>query len=535
MQESKKQTNYTEDEKLVLNYFFTNLDKEIFATKNFHPEVWALMQARYSRSKAGLREGFLKLLKEDANNFQELLDFIKENKSGARMDHAVDKAIKFMDKWVLGYGHSSVAEGAVIGLGLEGASILATKAIEDNRISSYIEKSTRYVSFGRDSFFIPKKLKNSEYGKEIEEFIDELFQGYMDLHEPVLEYIKNVSPLQEGMKEKAWERSCEARRFDAIRYILPACTKTSLGWTVNARQLAHAISKLLSHPLKEMQEIGRNVKEEAKKVLPSLLKYAEENPYFKETEIEMHELGNDYWNPKKKNEKGKEEKAVELVESLDEEKVDSILITSILYRYGNSKYSEIKEIVKRMAREEKEKIYDKYISGKGEFDSLLREFEHVYITFDVLIDYGAFRDVQRHRMQTQTNPLLTAGYGYDIPDDIRNAGSEVLEKYTSLMEKAAALYNKIEDKYNAQYILPLAFKKRVLITMNLREAYTFIKLRSTPQGHISYRKIAKEMFDLLKEKYPLTTKYFTCDLSEDELGRMKQETKFEEKIEKGML
>ena len=144
--------DYSEDDKTVLNFFFTNLDKPIFAVKNFHPEVWALMQARYSRSREGLREGFLALLKEDSENFRKLKEEIEKTQGGIESEHATKKAIQFMERWVLGFGHSSVAEGAVVGLCLEGVSILATKVIEDNRLCSFIEKSTRYVSFDSNSF-----------------------------------------------------------------------------------------------------------------------------------------------------------------------------------------------------------------------------------------------------------------------------------------------------------------------------------------------------------------------------------------------
>jgi thymidylate synthase ThyX len=517
---------FSEDDRLVLNYFFTNLDKPIFAAKNFHPEVWALMQARYSRSTEGLRESFLKLLKEDPENYNQLVGYIKNNKSGAVMDHAINKAIQFMDKWVLGYGHSSVAEGATIGFALEGVSILATKVIEDNRIGSFIEKSTRYVSFANDSFFIPQNLKDSVHAREINEFISLLFQTYTSLHGPVLEYIKKISPLKDGQNEKAWERSCMARRFDAIRYILPTCTLTSLGWTLNARQLAYAISKLLSHPLEEMKDLGSKLKKEGSIILPSLLKYAEKNHFMIETEQAMQKHSINSPTPGS---------SVELVEA--DEDADIILVSSILYRYSNAKYSAIKQKVALMSIDQKEKIYHDFIGNRGQFDPLHREFEHVKVTFDILIDYGAFRDIQRHRICTQTNQLFTTKNSYDIPMDIKNSGKEVLDKYILIMEKAKELYEKVakEDSYSAQYLIPLAFRKRVLFTMSLREAFYFIKLRSTPQGHISYRTIARAMYDLIKKKYPLVSRYFICDLSDDELGRLKQETQFEQKLSKNLF
>lgn len=514
---------YSDDERTVLNYFFTNLDKPIFFAKNFHPEVWALMQARYSRSKIGMREGFLKLLKEDPEVFNALLNFIKNN-GEFTVKTATDKAIKFMEKWVLAYGHSSVAEGAVVGIALEGVSILATKVIEDNRLCSFCEKSTRYVSFGRDSFYIPEELKNSKHFDEINTYLNELFDLYMEFHEPVLKYIKSQVPQKPGQSDGAYNRSCAARRFDAIRYILPAATMTSLGWTVNARMLAHAISKLKSHPLKEMRDIGDALKDEGKKVLPSLLKYADEKEYFVETEKDLKKFSSEFFD----DQVNKDSPSVVLVKSPVD--LDDDLITAILYKHSNKSYISIKNKVKNMSFPQKEKIYNMFLEKRGDHDSPLREFEHAPFTWDILMDYGAFRDLQRHRICTQTNQLFTTLYGFDVPDDIVGAGLE--QKYSDMMKKANELYKKIakDHPYSASYIVPLAFKKRFLLTNNLRSLYYLIKLRSTPQGHISYRKIVTQMYKILKSKFPLATKYLVCHMSDDELGRLKQEEKYESKL-----
>lgn len=511
--------SYSEDEKKVLNFFFTNLDKPIFAVKNFHPEVWALMQARYSRSREGLRESFLKLLKEDPLNFEKLKDEIEKTKGGIEAKHATEKAIQFMERWVLGFGHSSVAEGAVTGLCMEGVSILATKVIEDNRLCSFIEKSTRYVSFDSNSFYIDKDLAESEFGDEVRELLDVLFQTYMDLHEPVLDYVRKKVPCEEGTSKAAWERACASRRFDAIRYLLPTCTKTSLGWTVNARQLSHGISKLLSHPLKEMNEVGEQIKEEASKVFPSLLRYADKKYYFIETKKEMEKLGQKMLLEKEEHDR------VMLVRGPRD--ADDGIIASILYRYKNEPFINIMKLVKGMSPEEKENILDRYLENMGDHDAPMRELEHAQFSFDIIIDYGAFRDLQRHRICTQTNQLLTTNLGYDIPQDIIDAG--VSEIYKEAMEKAKKLYEKISKKYplQAQYILPLGFKKRFLLTMNLREIYYLVKLRTIPAAHDSYRRIAYKIYDLMKENYPLLSKYMVCNYSEEELGRLKAEEKTE--------
>ncbi|MFH1972749.1 MAG: FAD-dependent thymidylate synthase [archaeon] len=512
---------YSEDDKIVLNFFFTNLDKPIFAVKNMHPEVWALMQARYSRTREGVRESFIKLLKEEPENFQKLKEEIEKTEGGVNSQHAINKAIQFMEKWVLGFGHSSVSEGAVVGFSLEGVSILATKVIEDNRLSSFIEKSTRYVSFDNSSFFIDEDLKNSEFYPEIQEYLDFLFKVYLELHNPVLDYVKTISPKNEDTPIPAWERACAARRFDAIRYLLPTCTKTSLGWTVNARQLSHGISKLLSHPLKEMNYIGESLKEEGKKVLPSLLKYANKSDYFINTNNDMNELS----------------KAFEIENSnIDPvvlvngpEDADNRVIAAILYKYKQESYSRILERVRLITRESKEKILDTFLKHRGKFDSPLREFEHANFTFDIVMDYGAFRDLQRHRICTQTNQLFTNNLSYDTPEDIINAG--VQEKYTQVMEKANQLYEKLKDRYpqQAQYLLPLGYRKRFLISFNLREAYYLIKLRTTPMAHASYRRIGLKMYNILKNNYPLLIKYLELETVHEELGRLKSEERTEKR------
>lgn len=514
------QMGYSEDDKLVLEYFFSNLDGPIFATKNFHPEVWALMQARYSRSKGGLRESFLDLLKEDESNFNSLVEEIKKTGQGEATKHATEKAIQFMEKWVLGYGHSSVAEGAVVGFGLEGVSILATKVIEDNRLCSFCEKSTRYVSFDRSSFYQDEVLNASEFAGEINEMLDYLFGVYTKLDAPVLEYVRGVAPLEEGGNQAAWTRATASRRFDATRYLLPTCTKTSLGWTLNARNLSHAISKLLSHPLKEMNEIGEKLKAAGGDVLPSLLKFSEKSDYICETNKDMQSFNFDrsFFDGEK----------VKLVNSSSNP--EDMIIASILYRYENCSFDEAKSRVVGMTLSEKEAVLDKYLGKMGKFDAPMRELEHENFTFDIVMDYGAFRDLQRHRICTQTNQLFTADLGYDVPADIVSAGMET--EYRLAMDKAKAVYEKVRVKYpfEAQYLLPLGFRKRFLITMNMREVCHFINLRTTPLAHDSYRRIAYKMYEIMVERYPLLSKYIVCNYSTEELGRLKAEENTEKKV-----
>jgi thymidylate synthase ThyX len=271
--------------------------------------------------------------------------------------------------------------------------------------------------------------------------------------------------------------------------------------------------------MKEMNEIGEMLKQEAGKVLPSLMRYADKKRYFTQTEEDMTALA------KTISVLNANPEPVTLAKAPSDP--GNMVIASILYRYKQEPFSKIMEKVKSMPRKEKAKIFDTYLKNMGDFDYPMRELEHLQFTFDIIIDYGAFRDLQRHRICTQTNQLLTTDMGYDVPKDIINAGVE--SQYRRAMEQAKALYDKLKDKYplQAQYLLPLGFRKRFLLTMNLREVYHFVKLRTVPFAHESYRLIAYKLYEIMRKKYPLLSKYIVCNYTKEELGRLKSEEKTE--------
>ena len=277
-----------------------------------------------------------------------------------------------------------------------------------------------------------------------------------------------------------------------------------------------------------MNEIGEMLKKEAQKILPSLLKFADKNNYFIQTNNAMQQFAELINIPRKQ-----EEEQVKLVQFPDN--ADDILVSSILYKYKSESFDKIAEKVRIMSREEKEAIVDSYLGKMKTFDSPMRELEHINFTFDLIIDYGAFRDLQRHRICTQTNQLFSSDLGYDIPKDIINSGKLCEEKFIAAMERAKQVYEKVRVKYpvQAQYILPIGFRKRYLLTMNLREIYHLIKIRTTPLAHESYRRVAYQIYEIMKSKYPLLSKYIVCNYSEEELGRLKSEEKTE--LKRGLI
>src|SRR3989344_6058575 len=211
--------------------------RRIYALTGLPPEVVAVAFAKCSRSP----EPFDKIAKE-----------INE-----------DKSRKFHEKWVVGYGHSSVAEHAVLSLAIENISILATKVIEDNRLASYTEKSSRYQLFDKENYYKPEKIMGSKLAKLYEDTCDFILDVYSDIAPKLIEFFKRKFPYENDIEIKN-------KALDCARYLLPVSVLTNLGITINARNLENAITKLLTHPLKEMQNIGKELKEAAIKITPTL-------------------------------------------------------------------------------------------------------------------------------------------------------------------------------------------------------------------------------------------------------------------------
>lgn len=466
-------------------------ERKIYTLEGLTPEVRAVCFAKCSRSP---------------EPFDEIAKELTEEKSS-----------EFHEKWVVGYGHSSVAEHAVLSLAIENVSILATKVIEDNRLASYTEKSTRYQVFDKNRYLKPMCLMRSPLGAVYEQAGDFLFETYEKLSAPLRSWITRSSagqaPASAKIPDKMYESVVKAKVCDNIRYLLPAATLTNLGMTINARNLDWAITKLLSHPLEEMQAIGAGLKTEAAKVTPTLEKFAAPNPYLIETTKELGVLSNWIFELSDSRFPTGIGNPVTIVNY--ERDAENKLAAALLYKGSNLPYGQIKAKVDKMPHSIKELIIEEAMKRRSFYDRPLRELEHIYYTFDILMDYGAFRDIQRHRMATQTNQAVTVAHGYGVPQDIIDAGCEA--DYRAAMERASDAYEKIAAQFpdEAQYIVPLAFRKRTLITWNLRELHHFISLRSGKKGHISYRRIAQQCWREIEKIHPLLAKYIRVDMSDE--------------------
>ena len=479
-----------EDIKRIINLKFLNstpvkrndVSRRIYTLpNNLMPEVKAVTFAKCSRS---------------AEAFDKIAAELTEEKS-----------FEFNEKWVVGFGHSSIAEHAVISLAIENVSNIATKAIEDSRLASFTEKSSRYQIFSKEKLYMPEAVISSELKEVYLDAVNSLMDAYEDMTPAMMEFVKQKYPRPADQDEKLYNMVSKARACDNLRYLLPSAVLTNLGMTINTRELEHLITKLLSHPSKEMQDIGKELKEKATEAVPTLIKFANKNDYIVETKKQLKNIAE--W------ELGKDAGNNQAVTIVDYDKdATNKLIAGILYPYADLSYEEIAKKVRTLSEDKKEKIIDETLRRRSSFDQPLRELEHLYYTFDILMDFGAFRDIQRHRMCTQSNQPITVIHGYDLPPEIREAGFE--DKFKAVVEKSVEAYKKIVEKFpeEAQYVVPMCFRKRVLITWNLRELHHFISLRSGKKGHASYRRIAQQCWRELNKIHPLLAKYIRVDMDE---------------------
>ncbi len=441
----------------------------LLSPKQFSPETIAVAFAKTSRSPESFRD-----IAAELND---------------------EKSAQFHEKWVVGYGHASVAEHAVLHLAIENASRVAMEAIESNRLASYTEKSTRYQKWDADAFHIPAELDGHPLRDEYVATCRMLFETYAASLKPVRDLVEKRSPRRENESEEAWDRRIRSQYVDVCRFLLPASSLANVGMTANGRVLENAIRKWRSHGLAEVRGIGETVKQVAQGEIPTLVKYAEPVAYLVETGEDLAALARNH--PPQRG--GQQADWCQLVDY--DPDGEARVLASALYRFGGMGYSEALGVVR--SGPDVAALADALLKRLGRYDTPLRELEHTTYTFDLLMDQGAYAEFKRHRMMSQTPQLQTAGLGYAVPRRMVEAGFG--DSYRRAMDAAGVLWEKL-DAFNplvAQYVVPNGFNRRVLATFNLREAYAFCQLRAAANAHFSIRKVAQRVAEEITRVHPL--------------------------------
>ena len=443
----------------------------LLSPKELSPETIAVAFAKTSRSPESFREIAAELSDEASARFHE--------------------------KWVVGYGHASVAEHAVLHIAIENVSRLAVECIESNRLASFTEKSTRYQKWDADHFFIPPELDDHPLREAYTRTCKSLFDAYAQSLAPLRALAEKENPRRNSESDEAYDRRIRSQYVDACRFLLPAASLANLGMTANARVLEHAICKMLSHPLAEVRQIGERIKQVAQGETPTLVKYADALPYLTETAGKFEQIES------KHTEKNNDWCTLINFDPDGEAKI----LAAALYRFSERTYAEALETVTSASPEECKKLAEMLLGRLGPHDTPLRELEHITYTFDLILDQGGYAEFKRHRMMTQTPQRLTACLGYAVPRRIVEAGFEV--PYRAAMDAAGEAYEKLTrwNPHVAAYVVPNGFNRRVLFTMNLREAYAFCQLRSAANAHFSMRRVAQRVAEEIRRVHPLLARY----------------------------
>jgi thymidylate synthase ThyX len=507
----------------MISAFVTNESSNVYALRNLPEEVAAVLFAYYSRSKGTLRENLERLLQGGELGVC--------SAGGFDLAAAEGKAAAFHDKWVVGYGHGSVAEHAVVHVAVENCSIHAAKVIEDCRLGAYTEKSTRYVKYEADRIYrpvLPHDLA-AVYG----EAVASLMAAYDQVHGAIYHHLDSTTT--RGFSSDAVRRNVlNGTACDAARYLLPIGALTNLGISMNGRTAGHMIKKLRASDLPEIQGLAEKLHREVEKVLPTLVKYCDApSPYRTKTPTLVRQWIEENWEEAYNTDGGIAVPGAQFGkhDSPDEREALWKVCAAILWEELRLPYDKIRCRVRWLGRAELVDLLKRYcrerafVIKKGTpeerimHEQVLRAFEEVTVPIEFVCDYGAWRDIQRHRMATQYRQDFHWGLGYETPDLVVQLGLQ--EPYRRAMDRAGIAFKRLRNAGvpDACYALPLGWKVRSRFVMNLRELDHFVQLRSGRQGNPSYRRLAQGCWDNLQQRLPAFAELIPCDFEEYDLTR----------------
>jgi flavin-dependent thymidylate synthase len=391
-------------------------------------------------------------------------------------------------------GHHSVAEHAVFNFDIIGVSRLAVEEIEKFRLCSYTEKSQRYIAL-KDDLFIPEEIKSSGKQSVFVRTIKAQNSLYSKLYKKLRAYFfeKNKEAARSSKKHfmlEGWAR-------EDARYVVSLATKGQLGMTVNARNLEFLIRRFASQKLAELKEFNQKIYALAKEVAPSIILFTEANDFDSKTYPEIEEKAQFFLESSRKN-----KELVCLVDFTTE--ADAKLIASLLHTSSNLPYEECFKKAKNLSLEEKEEFLKSAFKYMEFYDTPLREFEYVNLTYDLIISASCYAQLKRHRMATLTAQKYDPELGVTVPPSIEDIGSK--KEFMEMMEETNHVYSLLKENMDqgVEYVLTNAHRRRVLLKVNARELYHISRLREDATAQWDIRRTAGAMSRLAKEVMSLT-------------------------------
>ena len=534
-------SEFTDYERKKLLKHFSNTDKSVFAIITPQQVDRGALMSRYSRTDKSMRRIFLD-------------EFLKNKNRGE----------EFYTRVLLEYGDDSVAELGGGQIAIEGLSNIAVKKIEDRRIGfSYLEKSSRYVSWdkkinGNYKFYREPDIIKSRFADSYIDACNFDFDVYTKNIQPMLKLIrendsienynfkdnngknKKFADLTDGNNIRSAQRiynaATKAKALDALRSLLPASTLTNVGVTGNGRAFEYLLSIMFGSNLSEERKLASQIKNELDTTIKSFVRRSNDK-YGQILQKYLNDIKKNSMKLSKLHAKGKPNKGsfVKLVSYERESDAINNVISALIYEQSPSiEFSHLQKNVRKIPKMEKIKIINEYAKiRKNRRHRPPRAFEMTDYTFDLLTNYGMFRDFHRHRALTLERQLLTTDHRYHTPNEIVELG--IKKEFSECMENTKNVFEKIRKKLpeQAQYVVNFAYNYPYFMKLNLREATHLIELRTVPQGHTDYRKISQKMYKLIEKRHPILSKILKyVDMNQYELERFESEKRTEEKRRK---
>lgn len=395
-------------------------------------------------------------------------------------------------------GHHSVAEHAIFNIDIIGASRLAMEEIEKFRLCSYTEKSQRYITLDKD-FVVPEEIKGTSLEKPFTDMIHRQNEAYFKLFEALKDHVfakhsdlaandKNHNMLEGWAKEDA-------------RYVTALATEAQVGQTINARNLELLLRRFASHPSSEIKEIGRRLYEEVSGVAPSIIIFNQANDRDLKTYPELQRLASSFL---ENTRSGAKETRGEVTLVDHTRDADNIVAAALMYASSGIPYEQCHAFVKDMSDDKKRSVFRTAWRNMQFYDSMLREFEYVNLSFDVVLSAACFGQLKRHRMTTITSQRYDPGLGNTIPGNIKEIG--LGGYFMEIVEKTNEVYEAVrkESPVAAPYILTNSHRKRVLVRMNARELYHISRLREDAHAQWDIQNISRDMAAQARKAMPMT-------------------------------
>ena len=499
---------FTAEEEDVLRRYVTNLDQPVFALVNLPEVVKGALFARYSRSPKSLRRLFL-------DEFVGDLDITGDASVDATV--GLKRAEELYEKVFFEYGDDSVAQLGGVHLACEQASNVLTKVLEWGRLMAYLEQSTRYIGYdsrlttGHYRYYRDPDLLDSPLGARYVGDMDRMFDTYAELLVETQAWLSRRHPRQPGDSDFVHRQAVRAKALDTLRGLLPAGSLSNVGIYGTGQSYEMLLLRMRSHPLPEARRYADLMLEELRKVIPSFLQRIDRperggawSDYLADTRDRsaavVARLFPDLVEPAPGPVGGPSGgPSVELVD-FDPEGEEKV-VAAICYPHATVSEGEILRRVRLLGADERRAVLLAYVGDRSNRRHRPgRAFERTDYRFDVVTDYGAFRDLQRHRMLTLDWQPLGPSLGYDVPVEAGEAG--VAERYVASLERSRELHEALAPTFpvEAAYAVALAFRIRYSLQLNARSAMHLIELRSGPQGHPAYRWVAQQMHRLIAER-----------------------------------